>query len=97
MPSLEGTWRTDPGDHWSLREYGDVSLRFERGGKLVYTVHLSGREQIIHLRYREDGHHLVTDQPSAPRQDTAEFHFTPDGRLVIKSQGDLPPTYYVRR
>jgi hypothetical protein len=93
---LLGTWRADPSDRWSLREYGDVSLRFEKGGKLVYTIHLPNKEQIMHLTYRVDGSWLVTNQPSSPREDRAEFYFMPDGRLAVRNAAPAPPSFYVR-
>ena len=93
---LVGTWRTDPNDRWSLREYGEVSLRFERDGTLVYTVHLPTKEQIMRLTYRVDGNRLITDQPSSPREEQVEFSFTPDGRLVVKNAAPAPATFYVR-
>ena len=94
--SLLGTWRTDPNDRWSLREYGDVSLRFEKAGTLVYTVHLPNKEQVIRLAYRVSGNTLVTDQPSSPREERTEFFFTPDGRFAVKNAAPAPPTFYVR-
>jgi hypothetical protein len=94
---LLGTWRTDPNDQWSLRTYGEVSLRFEKGGALVYTVHLPNKDQIMRLTYRVDGNILVTDQPSSPREERTEFSFTPDGRLAVENAAPAPPTYYVRK
>jgi hypothetical protein len=94
---LLGTWRTDPNDGWSLREYGEVSLRFEKDGTLVYTVHLPSKEQIMRLKYRVDGNVLVTDQPSSPREERTEFFFAPDDRLAVKNAAPAPPTFYVRK
>ena len=94
---LLGTWRTDPNDRSSPREYGEVSLRFEKDGILVYTVHLPNKEQIMRLTYRVDGNTLVTDQPSSPREERTEFFFTPDGRLAVKNAGSETPTFYVRK
>lgn len=93
---LLGLWRTDATDSMSLREYGDVSLRFEKGGRLVYTIHTPDREQIMYLTYRVEGSCLVTDQPSEPREERIEFSFTSDGRLSLKNPAPLPPTFYVR-
>jgi hypothetical protein len=93
---LLGTWRTDPDDQWSLGEYGNVSLRFQEGGALVYTIHLQSKSQIMNLTYRVEGTTLVTDQPSAPREERTEFFFTSDGRLALKNPWPAPPTFYVR-
>jgi hypothetical protein len=94
---LIGRWRTDPNDQTSLRDYGDVSLRFEKNGTLVYIVHLKNKEQIIRLTYRVVGSTLITDQPSSPREEHADFSFTSDGRLAVRTASSAPPTYYVRR
>jgi hypothetical protein len=93
---LVGYWRTDPDDRWSLREYGDVSLFFDSRDGLVYTLHLKNRKQIMQMKYRVDGNFLITDQPSAPREEKTEFFFTPDGRLALKNSPPAPATFYVR-
>jgi hypothetical protein len=93
---LLGLWRTDPTDSRSLQQYGDVSLRFYPGGRLVYTVHTADRQQIMYLTYRIEGNWLVTDQLSAPREERTAFFFTPDGRLSLENPHPLPPTCYVR-
>jgi hypothetical protein len=93
---LVGSWRTDPSDLRSLKAYGDVSLRFERNGKLTYTVHLKDKDQIIQLTYRVEGNCLMTDQPSAPREERVEFSIAPDGRLVLHNPPPSAPTFYVR-
>jgi hypothetical protein len=94
---LIGQWRTDPNDQTSLLTYGDVSLRFEKNGTLVYIAHLKDKEQIIHLTYRVTGSTLITDQPSSPREERANFSFTSDGRLAVRTTSSSPVTYYVRR
>jgi hypothetical protein len=93
---LIGTWRTDPNDGRSLHEYGDVSMRFEKGGTLVYTVHLPDKEQIVRLTYRVDGDWLVTDQPSSPRQERTRFRLMPDGRLALTYSEDSRASCFVR-
>jgi hypothetical protein len=92
---LLGAWRTDPNDRWSLREYGDVLMVFEGDGRLVYTIHLPNKKQVMHLTFRVDGAWLVTNQPSSPREERTEFFFTPDGRLAVKNPAPAPPTFYV--
>jgi hypothetical protein len=93
---LLGTWRTDPDDTWSQREYGDVTLLFEPEGRLVYTIHLPTKDQIMLLTYRVEGMLLLTNQPSSPREERAEFYFTPEGRLAVKNQSPARPTFYLR-
>jgi hypothetical protein len=93
---LLGAWRTDPDDAWSLREYGDVSLRFEADGTLVHTIHLARKDQVMRLTYRVEQGLLITDQPSSPREHRTEFYFTDDGRLAMKNAPAAPPTFYKR-
>lgn len=94
---LFGLWRTDPSDSRSIQEFGNVSLRFEKGGRLTYTIHLPDREQRMLLSYRVEGTTLVTDQESSPREDRAKFSFLPDGRLAIEGGGASSTTaFYVR-
>lgn len=95
--TLLGSWRTDPSDQWSLREFGDVSLTFEAGGELVYVVNLPNKKQIMRLSYRVDGVWLITDQPSSPRAEKVEFSFAQDGRLVLTNPAPAPPSYYLRK
>jgi hypothetical protein len=93
---LLGEWRTDPADVQSLREYGDVSLLFEPGGMLRYTIHSAHKEQVILLLFRVEGTSLVTNQRSSPREERTIFFFENDGRLVLKNAPPSPPGHYVR-
>jgi len=94
--TLIGSWRTDRNDQWSMREYGDVSLRFDGKGNLTYIVHLPGKKQVLRLMYSVEGTWLLTDQPSSPRVERAEFFFTEDGRLAIQNVSSASPTFYIR-
>jgi len=96
VTQLLGAWRTDPNDQWSLAEYGDVTLRFEENGTLVYTVHLPDKVQIIRLSYHVEGNCLVTNQPSSPRAERTEFSFVGDGRLAVMNPPPQPHSLYVR-
>ncbi len=93
---LLGSWRRDPSDAWSLREFGDVSLRFESDGSLLYTIRLPNKEQTMRLTYTVADGWLTTNQPSAPREHRVEFFFTSDGRLGLKNPPPAPTTFYVR-
>jgi hypothetical protein len=93
---LIGSWRTDPNDNISLSEYGDVSLRFDANGTLVYTVYLPTGTQVIFLTYRLDANWLVTDQPSSPREERTEFFIMSDGRLALKAFGAATVAFFVR-
>jgi hypothetical protein len=75
LPSnpLIGPWRFEHGIGQS-QDLGDHAMEFSPTGELVYSVlesgSVSGR---ILLTYRIAGEKLITDQPSAPREESAPF------------------------
>lgn len=91
---LLGTWRTDPEDADGAEEYGDVTMSITEDGFLVYTVHSGSLDQEMLLRYRTEGGLLITDQPSAPKEERTPYEITPDGRLRLLYAGKH--TNYVR-
>jgi hypothetical protein len=80
---LVGKWRSDPTDSESIRAYGDTSLEFSPNGGLIYTVHGEGKRQIMMLTYRIEGDLLITDQPSAPKEERTRFEIRPSGKLAL--------------
>jgi hypothetical protein len=84
---LIGRWTTDPNDKASLRESGRVSLVFENDGKLTYIIHGEKKDEVMALTYRVEGGMVITDQPSAPREEHTAFTLTPDGKLVLEFGG----------
>lgn len=84
---LIGTWRTDPEDRSSVERFGSVFLRFGEGGSLEYAIESEDKYQVIVLRYQVDGSELVTDQPSAPREERTCFRFASDDRLLLERDG----------
>jgi uncharacterized protein (TIGR03066 family) len=80
---LLGKWRSD---REATRE--DVTLEFSKDGSLTYTIHSEASDQSIFLRFRIEGDVIITDQPSAPREETTKYEIAPDGRLVLTHQGE---------
>jgi hypothetical protein len=80
---LVGKWMSDPGEVESIRNYGRVSLDFSDKGTLVYAIHASGKKEFIFLTWRVEGDVLVTDQPSAPKQERTKFSIDPGGKLSL--------------
>jgi hypothetical protein len=91
-PRLLGLWRTAPEDTDGTREYGEVTMSFTEDGFLVYSIHSGSVDQEILLRYRTEGGILITDQPSAPREERTTYEITQDGRLELQ-HGDTHSTY----
>lgn len=84
---LVGRWVTDPEDEVSRRDYGEVTLEFGEGGWLTYTIHGEASDQQILLTYTVADGMLITDQPSAPREERTAFRFTPDGKPILAYDG----------
>ena len=51
---------------------------FKDGGELLYTIPESGRLSVIRLTYRIVGNQLITNQPSAPREEVTSFEIVGD-------------------
>jgi hypothetical protein len=86
---MANSGRSDQSDlvgHWHNDEEA-VEMEFLSNGLLVYAVELPDRWQIIQLTYRVDGDTLITDQPSAPREERTRYRVTSDGSLVLEFGG----------
>jgi hypothetical protein len=92
---LVGTWISDPEDVEGLREFGRVTLDFQPDGQLTYTAHAEGKDQNIFLTFRIDDGILVTNQPTAPREERTAYSVTPDGKLVLWFGGQR--SVYIRQ
>lgn len=93
--ALVGRWVVDPDDDAARARFGDVVMEFDDGGALTYVIRGDAKDQVMMLRYRVEGDELITNQPSAPREDRTRFGFSPDGRLVLQHEGFS--ARYVRR
>jgi hypothetical protein len=94
MSDLTGRWVTDPEDHQSLREHGRISMEFLSDGRLFYTIHREGNEQVMLLTYELKGENIITDQPSSPGIESTPYYLTEDGKLVLIFEGYQ--SFYVR-
>ncbi len=94
-PDLIGTWVSDPADAEGSHEFGRATIEFEPDGQLTYTVHTEGKDQKMFLTFRVDNGVLVTNQPSAPREERTAYTVTSDGKLVLWFGGQR--SIYVRR
>jgi hypothetical protein len=65
-----------------------VEIRFLDDGQLRYGLFENNKWQIMKLTYRIESGILVTDQPSAPREERTRFAFDDDGALVLESKGE---------
>jgi hypothetical protein len=63
-----------------------VDMEFRRDGTLDYVVIEPGKRQIMKLTYRVEGDEIVSNQPSAPREERTKFCLN-DGEMVLIYQG----------
>lgn len=92
---LLGSWIRDPEDAESIRKFGNVKLHFTADGQLIYTILDEHKDQKIFLTYRIENNILITDQPSAPREERTRFRITDDGKLELEC-ADGRKARYVR-
>lgn len=83
---LIGTWVLVPAAP-NMDVGSGVEMEFRADGTLDYVILGAGKKQIMKLRYRVDGNHIVTNQPSAPREERSRFWFVEDD-LVLEYGGD---------
>jgi hypothetical protein len=70
---------------WRLREappaFGldpGATATFKDNGELIYTIPESDRTSVMRLTYRIDGNRLITNQTSAPHEETTTFELAGD-------------------
>jgi len=78
-PPLVGTWRQtdDP----------NISMVFFPDGRLEYRTIEGDVVQIMRLTYRIDGSEIVSNQPSAPREERSAFRME-GSTLVLNYSGE---------
>jgi hypothetical protein len=64
--------------------YEPAEADFREDGTLYYSVLAGTRWQIMKLRYRVDGDTIISDQPSAPREERTRFALGLDGALTLE-------------
>lgn len=90
---LIGTWMLDPGEPCAIAPPGEMQVTITRS-ELVYSSFKQGGVQRIQLVYRVDGGDVITDQPSAPKEQRSPISFGEAGRLYLRDLGG--PTIFVR-
>ena len=64
-----------------------VRMEFLPGGRLLYTIDVGGRAQVIALVYRVEGDMLRTDNPGNPHATSTRFSRGEGGVLVFDFSG----------
>jgi hypothetical protein len=69
-------------------DFGErVQVQFDPEGRLIYGSLSADRWQVMFLTYRCDGDQLVTNQRSAPKEETTPFCVAADGSLRLTFAG----------
>ncbi len=66
----------------------NVTMEFKPDGRLIYAIHEGNKTQLIHLVYHVEGDTIISDQPSAPREERTRFVLTSDGQLLLDYGGN---------
>lgn len=66
-----------------------VALEFLPDGRLAYAILTPNGTQVMRLTYRVEGGELITDQPSAPREERTAFSIDGKGNLTVTFGGTL--------
>jgi hypothetical protein len=82
-----GKWVVDPHDSVTLKQLGHVEMEFCKDGNLLYKLFVGEKIQIMKLRFRIEGTTIVSDQPSAPREERTPFSLSTKGVLTLTFQG----------
>lgn len=83
---LLGIWESEPSRLLGGDVHERISMVFKPDSKLIYTVHLNEKDQIIILEYDVRDGKILTNQPSHPQEETTAFSFTDDGKLILTYQ-----------
>jgi len=65
----------------------EVRMTFHPDGRLIYSIYLKDRIQIMKLTFRVSGDTIISDQPSHPKEERSRFSFEDDGVLVLEHEG----------
>ena len=77
---LIGKWLlVGPASHLDAGDGVEVEFA---DGRLDYIIRDAGQKQIMKLMYRIDGDEIITNQPSAPREERSKFEFVGDHLVV---------------
>jgi hypothetical protein len=72
---------------WYGRVAGEpAALEFRPDGRMAYVVTSGGKQRTMLLSWRTEDDWLITDQPSAPREERTRFRFE-GPRLVLAFGG----------
>ena len=84
-PDLVGVWHLVHSDALPQQE---AELDIRGNGQMSYSIRDGDKWQIIKLTYQLEGDTLVSNQPSAPREERTAFRVEADGTLLLSFGGE---------
>lgn len=66
----------------------DTDLEILPDGRMIYAIREANKWQLMKLTYRLEGNVIVSNQPSAPREERTEYSFQSDGSLILSLGGE---------
>jgi len=82
---LVGVWQLVRSDSLA---HEDAELEIRDDGRMTYSIRAGATWQVMKLTYRVDGDTLVSNQPSAPREERTRFVIERDGTLMLALGGE---------
>lgn len=86
MEALIGCWHLETADP-ELGMTEPAEIEFKPDGNMLYSIEAGSKWQIMRMTFRVDGSDLVTDQPSAPKEERTAFVLEGANRLVLDYGG----------
>jgi hypothetical protein len=83
---LVGPWKINPHDSNAVAEYGPATIEFRADGSLMYSIDTGHSNQIMQMTWRTEEGELVTNQPSAPREERTRYEVEVN-ELVLRLGG----------
>jgi hypothetical protein len=83
---LFGKWRLTTTTAIDTAE--DTVSEFTPDGRLIYSITEGGKTGIMNLVYRTENGHIISNQPSHPREDRTKYAFAEDGTLILDYGGE---------
>jgi hypothetical protein len=81
---LIGHWRLID-DQTGIVQGERVGMTFYPDGRMEYAIREENRVSIMNLVWHTESNVIVTDQPSAPRQERTKYFFRSPDVLVLES------------
>ena len=95
MRTARGRVDLDPSDTVAQATYGSTTMILGEDGRLTHVIHAPEKDMIMLLTWRTEAETIITNQPSAPREEKTSYTLLDDRTLLLTLAGQK--SRYVRR